>query len=204
MSRRAASKAETRELILAAARELFWETGADGCTMRKIGERAGVAPASVVVHFQNKVSLLEAVLGAAIEERLTEAEATIPEGADLRSRLLHIASAFLHLYGANKDLYRTLIRNTCFEPDESSPRLADLNSRFLASVAGEVMLAQERGSVRRSVDPQMAAAAMFSLYLATLIHFLRTPDLEPGAALDLLAQLANDYLNGILVRSVNR
>ncbi len=62
MDRRKASKFETRQLILSAAKKLFLEKGVEQCTMRAIATEAGVSAASVVVHFKNKIGLLEASL----------------------------------------------------------------------------------------------------------------------------------------------
>ena len=67
MNRREASKKETRQLILRAARRLFAQKGMEECTIRDIARKAGVSPASVVVHFKSKTALLEEALNRAPE-----------------------------------------------------------------------------------------------------------------------------------------
>lgn len=198
MSRRSAAKAETRRLVLGAAQSLLRETGVEGCTMRRIGERAGVAPATVLVHFKNKVALLEAVLCEAIEAQFEAATASLPTDGGFGGRFVHLAAAFLSLYHEDRDLYRALIRDTSFEPENVDSPIGALNKRFLGFVAREVGKEQRAGRVRPTADPVMAASALFSLYLGTLMHFLRTPELEPATAVALLRVMVSDFLNGIL------
>jgi AcrR family transcriptional regulator len=62
MNRREASKIETKNLILQAAKQLFRKKRVEECTMRTIAARAGVSPASVIVHFKSKIALLEEAL----------------------------------------------------------------------------------------------------------------------------------------------
>jgi len=198
VSRREQSKLETRRLILDAAGELFREIGVEGATMRRIGARAGVSPASVVVHFRTKTALLESVLGEEIGAALDEALATVPREEGLLERLLHTPRVFLRLYATNRDLYRVLIRETCFEPDGSSPHLEILNERALRFTAEDVAREQRAGTVRPDVDPEWTARGLFSLYLGVLIAFFRMPDLDPNTAAEWLETMTGEYLNGIL------
>ncbi|MEY9875110.1 AcrR family transcriptional regulator [Streptacidiphilus sp. MAP12-33] len=54
--------ARSRELLLAAATELFTERGFDRSTIREIGERAGVDPALIARYFGGKAQLYLATL----------------------------------------------------------------------------------------------------------------------------------------------
>lgn len=55
-------RAEKRDEILAAARELFADVGFAGTTMGKVAERAGVTTNTIYWYFDDKDSLLVAVL----------------------------------------------------------------------------------------------------------------------------------------------
>ncbi len=90
MNRREAAKRETCSLILEAARELFMDLGVERCTMREIARKAGVSPASVVVHFKNKVALLEAALFEDIERNINRVFASLPPAGNLFARMMHI------------------------------------------------------------------------------------------------------------------
>ena len=88
MNRREASKLETRRLILAAARKLFRSRGVAHSTMREIARTAGVSPASVVVHFKNKIALMEAALFEDIDRTIDAAVMSLPPDADMATGLL--------------------------------------------------------------------------------------------------------------------
>jgi AcrR family transcriptional regulator len=110
MNRREASKKETRRLILKAARTLFARKGMEECTMRDIAEKAGVSPASVVVHFKSKTALLEEALCGDIETAFTEIVASMPEDLSFRDRLMRLSTGFLALYDRNRDLLMMPLR----------------------------------------------------------------------------------------------
>ncbi len=59
--RRARERNQTRELILAAARDIFIKEGFDAVTMRKIAERIEYTPAAIYAHFKDKMDLIMAL-----------------------------------------------------------------------------------------------------------------------------------------------
>lgn len=79
--RRTRERAETRQRILEAAREMFVEHGYEATTMRAIAERIEYTPTAIYHHFQNKEALLAELcaqdfraLGAAFQKlgRITD------------------------------------------------------------------------------------------------------------------------------------
>ena len=56
--RRTRERAETREKILDAAREMFVENGYEATTMRAIADKIQYTPTAIYHHFQNKEALL--------------------------------------------------------------------------------------------------------------------------------------------------
>ncbi len=58
LARRERQKAETRQAILDAARELFVSEGVDATTMRAIAAKIGYTPTAIYHHFQDKDALL--------------------------------------------------------------------------------------------------------------------------------------------------
>ena len=127
MNRREASKNETRQLILRAARRLFAQKGMEESTIRDIAREAGVSPASVVVHFKSKTALLEEALNRDIEAALSELVASMPEDLEFLDRLMHLAKGFFRLYDQNRKLYRALIRYTIFEPAGETPNITNVS-----------------------------------------------------------------------------
>ena len=58
LARRERQKAETRQAILDAARELFVSEGVDATTMRAIAAKIGYTPTAIYHHFKDKDALL--------------------------------------------------------------------------------------------------------------------------------------------------
>jgi AcrR family transcriptional regulator len=199
MNRRQASKSETRQLILNAAKRRFLEKGVEQCTMRGIAKEAGVSAASVVVHFKNKTALLEMALYEDIERTLAQALASLPPEAGLLDRLMHIPQAMFYFYDTNRELYRALIRNTVFEPEADCPGLTRQLENHLQFLGGLIEHEKSMGIIRPDVDVNIAAASLASLYIGVLIKFYRNPKMTPQMALDMLAAMKRQYLTGIMV-----
>jgi AcrR family transcriptional regulator len=199
MNRREASKNETRQLILRAARRLFAQKGMEESTIRDIAREAGVSPASVVVHFKSKTALLEEALNRDIETALSELVASMPEDLDLLDRLMHLAKGFFRLYDQNRKLYRALIRYTIFEPAGETPNITNVSELYLRLLSGLVEAGQARGIIRAEVDATVAAGAIFSLYLGALIMLFRRPDMTVELVAEALAAMTDQYLKGITI-----
>jgi AcrR family transcriptional regulator len=197
MNRREASKIETRQLILRAARRLFAQPGREESTIRDIAREAGVSPASVVVHFKSKTALLEEALNRDIENTLSELLASIPEDPGLLDRLMHLAKGFFRLYDQNRKLYRALIRHTLFEPASETPNITNGSELYLGFLSGLVEESQARGLIRRDVDVAVAAEAIFSLYLGALTQLFRRPEMTVELVAEALAAMTDQYLKGI-------
>ncbi|NVM21228.1 MAG: TetR/AcrR family transcriptional regulator [Desulfobacterales bacterium] len=199
MNRREASKFETRQLILNAAKKLFQEKGVEQCTMRGIAKEAGVSAASVVLHFKNKTALLEMALYEDIERTLAQAVASLPPEAGLLDRLMHIPQAMFSFYDTNRELYRALVRKTVFEPEEDYPRLTRQLENHLQFLGGLIEHEKALGNIRPDVDVNIAAASLASLYIGVLIIFFRNPKITPQMALDMLTAMKWQCLTGIKV-----
>ncbi|MEW6116771.1 MAG: TetR/AcrR family transcriptional regulator [Nitrospirota bacterium] len=197
MNRRETSKKETRQLILRVARKLFAQKGMEECTIRDIAKKAGVSPASVVVHFKSKTTLLEEALNSDIEKNLSELIASMPEDLGLLERLMHLAKGFLKLYDKNRNLYRALVRNTIFEPASETPNITKQSEQYLQFLSYMIEEQKLRGTIKPEVDSTVAAISIFSLYIGALIMLFRMPEMTVETVTDLLASMTNHYLKGI-------
>jgi AcrR family transcriptional regulator len=197
MNRREASKKETKRLILKAARTLFARKGMEECTIRDIAKKAGVSPASVVVHFKSKVALLEEALCGDIESALSELVASMPEDLELLDRLTHLSKGFFRLYDKNRDLYRALIRSTVFAPAGETPIMSRLSEEYIQFLSHIIEEQKTRGMIRPKVDSRIAAASIFSLYMGALIMLLRMPEMTVDMVSDVLTSMTDQYLKDI-------
>lgn len=197
MNRREASKKETKRLILKAARMLFARKGMEECTIRDIAKKAGVSPASVVVHFKSKTALLEEALCGDIESASSELVASMPEDIELLDRLMHLSKGFFRLYDKNRDLYRALLRSTIFEPASETPIMSKLSEQHIQFLSHIIEEQKTRDMIWPEVDSRIAAASIFSLYMGALIMLLRMPEMTVDMISDILASMTDQYLKGI-------
>jgi AcrR family transcriptional regulator len=203
MNRREASKLETRQLILRAARRLFADKEVEQWTLRDVARKAGVSPASVVVHFKSKTGLLEAALDGDIEKTMVDLTASLPAGSGLLKSLMVLARGFFNLYDGNRALYRALIRQTLFEPWSDTPHMTKQSERYLRLLADLIEVEKSRGRIRRNVETQAVAGALFSIYLGALIQFFRQPEATVGMAVEAFGAMTTQYLTGIEVDHEN-
>lgn len=201
MNRRTASSRKTRQLILSAAKTLFAEFGPSKCTIRGIAKKAGVSPASVMVHFKTKDALLENTIHEEIEAALTKALATLPADGGLLESFMHISRAMFRFYDTNRNLYRALVANVLLRPSSQTPYLSRQMDQYMTLMAEMVKEQQTAGRIRPQADPQISAGALASLYFGALILLFREPDISAGDALDLLEATTRQYLHGVLTPS---
>src|ERR1700739_1300065 len=90
-----------RAHILAAAREVFEESGLDGASIREIAKRAGYTPGAIYSYFDAKEEIYGALLAESLE-RLNAAvsEQTMGARSDLM-RAERAAMAFYNFYATN-------------------------------------------------------------------------------------------------------
>ncbi len=199
MNRREASKKETRRLILKTSSKLFAKKGMEECTIRDIAKKAGVSPASVVVHFKSKTALLEEVLSGDIGKVLSELIASMPKSAEFPDQLMHLAKGMLRFYDKNRNLYRALLRYTIFEPVSETPNMSRQSEEYIQFLSRLIEEQKAGGMIRPEVDPTVAAVSIFFLYLGALTVLFRMPEMPAETIADGLASMTDQYLKGIYV-----
>jgi len=197
MNRRETSKAETRRLVLEAARELFSQKGMQECTIRDIAGKAGVSPASVLVHYKSKTALLEEALVGDIRDALSGLIASIPAGAGFLDRVMHLSKGMLRFYDRDRDLYRALVRLTIFEPVTETPGMTRQSEEYVRFLSEMVEKEKASGIIRQDVDPMFVAASIFFFYLGALIMLFRMPEMSVETVADMLSSMTAQYLEGI-------
>jgi AcrR family transcriptional regulator len=153
---------ETQEAILKAAAELFAERGYRGTTTRALAERAGVNEVTIFRRFKNKQGVLQA-LGAAFAERSAGiAVAAMPDPADTRAILRHLArqeTAQTTEFGA---VALRLALDAGSDADVAEIMGSGPGSNFDGLVT-YLRERQEAGDLRADLDPRALAEAFFCL-----------------------------------------
>jgi AcrR family transcriptional regulator len=165
-SRREASKLETRNRVLTAARELFAEEGFANATIRKIADRAGVAPGSVFTTFANKDDVLATIIAEKYRDLARRLEAAVPPpGADRRMQLKHL---FDTAYGFEFDRL-PLIVSQIGASWSWSREFEAFNRSGLAPIASALQRILEQaiaqGELRADTDVPFTSDLLFGVYL---------------------------------------
>ncbi|MCB9688978.1 MAG: TetR/AcrR family transcriptional regulator [Alphaproteobacteria bacterium] len=195
MSRRERNKADTRERVFGAARELFAEHGFDRTTVRQIAERAEVGTGTVLLHGGSKTGLLVELWTDELQRVIDRQAATLPQDASLLDELVHLLGAFFELYAAHPELSRVYVQHTLLLPHEELRTYDQMTTGFLELVAGRVHA--HRGELDPRIDEGTVAMSAFGLYLVHVSAFLRSP-VDPGPAVAVLRDTLQRWLAPIL------
>ena len=157
------------------ALSLFNERGFEATTIDDITERADVAKGTFFNYFPRK----EAVVEYLAEEWMDGAEATAGDsGHPAIERLLTLYSGASRAYDENPDLARMVMR-TALERF-CTPAPGGAWQRFEGLVMRTIREGQERGELRRDVDPQEMYGVLGSCFLGSLIWWLGPRDNCPA------------------------
>lgn len=150
-----------RERLLAAARLLFAQRGAD-VPLAAVAQEAGVGVGTAYRHFPTQEELVQAVYRdevTRIGDAAAELAAELPP-AEALAAWLHRCVDFV---AAKKGMSEALQRAGATPGSDGGP---DSRSRVLAALAGLLAAAQADGSVRADVDAEDVAATLGGVYLA--------------------------------------
>jgi len=147
---------EKRSLIQAAAIKLFATHGYHGSRVSEIAREAGIAYGLVYHYFKNK----EEILATIFEERwsgfLEEVEAIARGTTSTEDRLVSVAALILNAYRARPDWVKVLVLEIQRSSRFAEPRQIEAVGRLFDAVAQILRSGQERGEVRRELDPDVA------------------------------------------------
>nr|BBH87998.1 hypothetical protein KTC_27490 [Thermosporothrix sp. COM3] len=201
MGLREKNKQQKLERIVKAARELFAEKGYAETTTFEVAERAEIGTGTLFLYVKKKSELLLLVYGDVIRQTTDQQFATLPEAASLLDSLLHIFTAFFHLYEQRPDDAYAYIKEVLFhDADRLHSSHIEQFGFFLEKMAILVERAQERGEVAPDIDVQLASANFFSIYYMTLTSWLGGMRSQ-GEALEYLKSSLALFIRGLLPRS---
>ncbi|MEW6313015.1 MAG: TetR/AcrR family transcriptional regulator [Pseudomonadota bacterium] len=154
---------DAAERILAAAAQLFAQSGFDAVSINAIAELAGVSKANVFHHFSSKDDLYLAVLRAACTQSCAQLDQLESAQDSFAERLRHYASAHLDSIVRNAEISRLILREVQEGNPQRSKELAEqvFGANFARLVA-ILRAGQARGELRDDLDPGMIATLMIA------------------------------------------
>ncbi|MET0495497.1 MAG: helix-turn-helix domain-containing protein [Actinoplanes sp.] len=176
-----------RREILDRAIEVFAARGAEGTSLRAIGEAIGVSHAALKHYFASREELLIEVYRAAEERSIVEDP--VPADISVVGLMTHAARRNHGVPGLVQ-LYSTLVAGALEEGHEPSrvffgARFADLRE-FLAA---RVEVEQKAGRIRPDIAPVAAAALIIAASDGLQTQWLLDPEVDIEKSLELLEGL---------------
>lgn len=163
--------ARNRELLLRAARELIEECGADGLTMGRLAERAGVGKGTVFRRFGSRAGLMMTLLSdaeAAFQGRFISGPPPLGPGAPPLDRLV--------AFGAERIAYVLEFGELARAADESAHNRFDVPAAVLWHRHIEMLLR----AAGVSADPWLMAMSLSAtLDPERLLHAVQVHHVDP-------------------------
>jgi AcrR family transcriptional regulator len=174
LSKREINKLDKLRRIKAAALDLFLERGYDDTTIRQIADHAAVGLGTMFSYARDKRDLLFLILNEGFEEAVSYAEATMRGPAmSLRQRLQRIFRHHYLTFSGQPHLYRYALRELQFyEATDQAAVFQATRERLFRIIVAAVSDAQERGEIDESIDPELAASVLFSVFQAEVRHWI--------------------------------
>jgi AcrR family transcriptional regulator len=186
-----------RRAILAAAAEVFRESGFSDATMAAVSARAGGSKATVYRYFKSKDDLFVTLMLEAVLEHANEVFDTLRPSDDLRRALEGFGASLLALSLSDESL--SVRRNSIAEGPKSSlgQALFERGAKVLWSKTAAFLQAEgEAGRLRRE-DPWMMAMHLRGLLEADLVNRAlvgASVDKRPGQLRDHAAKAVDIFL----------
>ncbi len=105
----------TAGVIIAVARQIFFEKGYEKATTREISERAGISKAALYYHFKSKEDILFAIVNQASDELINNMKRALAknqqEGLAVKEGIAAISCEYLRTFFANLDSIKILLHD---------------------------------------------------------------------------------------------
>jgi TetR/AcrR family transcriptional regulator, cholesterol catabolism regulator len=202
--RREVRKQQTRERLLAVARELFVSRGFDETSFDDIAEAAGVARQTAFNHFPRK----DDFVAAWVAERRAELQAAIAgqdagspaQRTDAAARLLIIMRVMANVYEERRDEGRVFM--TAWVKSGGPIFEAPVAARLFASVVRD---GQRDGEFVDAIDPETAGEVIRAVYFDVLWRWASPQnEIPPGGLFEALMAHVQPVLTGLCTDSDRR
>jgi len=160
--RRQKAKEDLRDLILAAARDLFANGGYDNFSMRKLAQRIEYSPTTIYLYFKDKDELLY-VLCEETFNTLLKRYNDVLKGEDQPLELLRKVMLDYIAFGlSSPEQYKIAFSTTAnvYGPREDFHTRDTFGRRLYDAVRGVIQRCIEEGLIRR-LDPDLAAQGVW-------------------------------------------
>lgn len=175
-----------RARLTAVAMRLVEREGRDACSLRRVGEAAGVSRSTPYTYFADKEALLDSVRVAALDALTAKSEKAMKEASSIEARLAAVGRAYVAFALRRPSLYDLI-----FDARTSGPEHDEAVKRYRALAESPLVEARAAGLV--NLPPARLGQALWAAtHGAITLH--RAGKLRHGVELDRLLQDLGDVL----------
>lgn len=176
MARKTKAEAEaTREAILDAAEQVFFEQGVARTSLEQIACAAGVTRGAIYWHFRNKQDLFEAMLGRVSNPMTARLEDLLEHQRDI-SALREICIDSLQQLASSEHHFRVF--SILFLRTESDTGLAaqdQLSGKAIEQLTQYFRAEPVRRDLAEGVTPELAAMSIHTYFAGIYFEWLKAP-----------------------------
>jgi AcrR family transcriptional regulator len=165
---------QTRDVVLNAAREVFWARGYLDTRVADITEEAGVSYGTFYTYFDSKEAVLWAIAADLHEATTRTGLGTRAESGGDEVGAIELANRrYLEFYIENRKALRLMEEVATFNPDMRKARLRT-RSRFVERTERSLRRLQAGGDCDPALDAGIAAEALVSMVSHFAYHMVST------------------------------
>lgn len=186
-------RTQRRESLLAAAREVFVETGYHAAAMDEIAARAGVTKPVLYQHFGSKRDLYLAVLDNGMDHFMETVATALKSTEDNRARVTATIDAYLRFISHEEGAYRLVFQSDLVNAPDVRERVHRVNDRS-ADLVSDVIAADTGLSKSEAL---LLAHGLLGLAEQASMHWLtQGRGMDRSTAAHLLSALAWRGISG--------
>lgn len=191
--RRARRKAETRQRLLDAARELFATRGFDATRPQDVARAADLATGTFYVHFADKREAFHAFTAQAAEELMAEIRARVAGARGFEERLLRSLEALFEYAQRNPGVLSAAFADAAVIA-AGVPSGASLRDRLADTLARSLQSDMDAGRLASDYDARVIAHGIVGMIQAACVHGARA-DLSPRMLFENLTRFCGRALS---------
>ena len=194
-------KANKRELILAAAREVFGEKGYHTATSEEIAKRAGVGKGTIYQYFDSKQAIFTETHLMYIKEYSENVTALIDETDSFEANMRRLVDFHIdNMQELSQYCMQMMseLHPPTMDEEEGKLLLEAFKQKLGLDQYRFITLAQERGEVA-DMDPDLIILCLLGMFIGVTRLIGSTP-LDEANKTRLKAQLLQMALHGLLIK----
>lgn len=153
----------TEQLIIAAAKKIFFQKGLSGARMQDIADEAGINKAMLHYYYRSKDKLFDMVFQSAMGEMMVDIKAILEKDASLQEKLSVIVNSYITVIAKNPYLPLFILHEVNQNPERMVKQLTGVpNFPEIHPFLKDIQTAAKKGLIRKT-DPLQLLISVLSM-----------------------------------------